>query len=173
MFIPHFLVLYLIHLSNSIDPCRIIPKNVLKPLIEEINFKNILIVDSTIRNQVSLMKNLNKLNIYGSVQNWEEISASSSRQHVITVLSQEFPIGSFEKLLYFEKALVFLQDVEFENISTNIELEINQEVYFYDQKSKQLFETYTINNRKVKNILVTLNISAESSFIWEDGVTRG
>ena len=176
MFTLFFLGLCLVQLSFLIDPHDSEIRNVLNPLIEEFDFKNVLIVESCRKNQVSLMKNLHKLNIFTSTQDWDKIDVNSSRstkQDTITILRNESPKVSFEKVLYFKKALVFLQDMAFENISTSIELELDQEIYFYNQKTCQLLETYIINNNRVTNILGALNISKESSFIWEDGTTKG
>ena len=71
------------------------------------------------------MKNLNKLNVFTSTQKWDNTHANSSKQDIITIFRKESLKMSFEEVLHFNKALVFLQDIAFENISTSIELELD------------------------------------------------
>ena len=71
----------------------------------------------------------------------------------------------------FDSAILILQNIsQFEQIYQNIRIEINQNIIFFDLQTQELFESYTINNKIVKQKLGHVE-ETTMSFVWEDGLT--
>ena len=74
-----------------------------------------------------------------------------------------------------KKTLLLLQDHKFEDVQRLFDgIKINQEVYFYEVSSGKVFETYTINNIKIKRQLGVVKSKGDGSFafIWSSGVNH-
>ena len=66
-----------------------------------------------------------------------------------------------QKLLDTSKVLLVLEDLPLKDILKMLQLEINQEVYFYEVITKNVFETYQVNQQNVSNHLGYINEANE------------
>ena len=75
-----------------------------------------------------------------------------------------------QKLLDTSKVLLVLEDLPLKDILKMLQLEINQEVYFYEIKTKNMFESYQVNGQNVSNQLGFVNKANE--FVWHENIER-
>ena len=79
------------------------------------------------------------------------------REELITELKSQMPL------------ILILQDHEFDKIYHTTKIEIDQAVYFFKISTFEMFETYTINNVKVKQKLGHID-KKTNEFLWENYV---
>ena len=72
--------------------------------------------------------------------------------------------GKFMIILMLEK------EENFNELYETLEIQINQPVYFYKMPTKELFETYSINNQKIKRKLGFIS-SKNTNFFWENNIS--
>ena len=72
--------------------------------------------------------------------------------------------GQFMIILMLEK------EENFNELYESLEIQINQPVYFYKMPTKELFETYSINNQKIKRKLGFIS-SKNTNFFWENNIS--
>ena len=65
--------------------------------------------------------------------------------------------------------IIFQNDSLFDDAYQSLEIEINKKIYFYNTPSQELFESYKINNREIKQKLGNVDQIAKM-FVWEDGI---
>ena len=80
------------------------------------------------------------------------------REELITELKPQMPL------------VLILQEHEFDRIYHTTEIEIDQAVYFFKISTSEVFETYTINNVKVKQKLGYID-EKTNEFLWENYVS--
>ena len=62
------------------------------------------------------------------------------------------------------------KEEHFNELYETLEIQINQPIYFYKMPNKELFETYSINNQKIKHKLGYIS-SRNSIFSWENNIS--
>ena len=60
-------------------------------------------------------------------------------------------------------------DQIFDQIYEKLKVEINQMIYFYKMSSGEIFETYFINNKHIKQKLGSVS-SNTTTFIWKNNI---
>ena len=71
-----------------------------------------------------------------------------------------------------EKGLIMFDDtVSLKEAASSLTFEINQEVYFFDKSSLELYESYDINNVKIVQKLGHLEKSLSHS-CWDEGMQQ-
>ena len=73
-----------------------------------------------------------------------------------------------QKLLHTSKVLLVLEDLLLEDVQNMLQIEINQEVYIYEVKTKKVFETYNVNQQNVSTHLGYINEA--NKFIWKEDI---
>ena len=63
--------------------------------------------------------------------------------------------------------LLILDDDQFNEVYNELEIEINQAVYFFKKSTKELFEQYTVNNERIENKLGNVIFD---KFKWDPGI---
>ena len=72
--------------------------------------------------------------------------------------------GQYMIILMSEKEEIYNELYE------KLEIQINQPIYFYKMPTKELFETYSINNQKIKRKLGFIS-SKNTNFFWESNIS--
>ena len=86
-----------------------------------------------------------------------------------------FPKDNIEKelknLLIMKQFMVMLilQDEQFHEIYNNLELDISNKVFLLKESSKEMYETYIINNQHIKRKLGHINLTT-NKFTWNKNV---
>ena len=75
-----------------------------------------------------------------------------------------------QKLLDTSKVLLVLEGLLLKDVQNMLQIEINQEVYFYEVKTKNVFEVYQVNQQKVSNQLGFVNEANE--FVWYENIEK-
>ena len=75
-----------------------------------------------------------------------------------------------QKLLDASKVLLVLEDLHLKDLQNMLQLEINQEVYIYEVKTKNVFETYQVNRQNVSNHLGFVNEA--NIFVWHENIEK-
>ena len=120
-----------------------------------------------------LMKQFSQKDIFLQNETGEENSISGGdlvlffRSHdiateVVQILKQ--------KLLDNSKVFLVLEDLLLKDIQNMLQIEINQEFYFYEVKTKNVFETYQVNQQNVNSQLGFVNEANE--FVWHENIER-
>ena len=120
-----------------------------------------------------LMKQFSQKDIFLQNETGEESSISGGdlvaffqshdiATNVVQILKQ--------KLLDTSKVLLVLEDLQIKDIQNMLQLEINQEVYFYEVITKNVLETYQVNRQNVSNHLGFVNEA--NIFVWHENIEK-
>ena len=126
-------------------------------MAEEFQIKNPYIVGE-MKEKIQLLKTFHRNGQYtSSCKNIQELS---TQQNLIqnAIIFVEKTGTSMEILQQFlnnhqTTIILVLQEEQFQNIYASLKIEIHKPVYFLRYISKQIYESYTINNINVKRLL--------------------
>ena len=126
---------------------------------------------------LTLSKNTNLMRYLFSEDNFVKAIAkvnpklSKSHRNLIFFVNSILSLQDLQSLLIdFEFALlIFQSDSQFDDAYRLLEIEIDQNICLYKMTSKELFESYQINNRTTKQKLGNVD-QISKKFVWEDGI---
>ena len=75
-----------------------------------------------------------------------------------------------QKFIDTSKVLLVLEDLLLKDVHNMFQLEINQEVYIYEVKTKNVFESYQVNQQNVSYHLGFVNEANE--FVWNGSIEK-
>ena len=142
----------------------------LRALVKEFDFRHPIIYHSSKFMELQLLMELNSIGQYSGF--WQ---SNLQRNSPVLVVVKE----NLSKELQFDiqkmkKALIILIDVKIETIMDKVDIKIDQEVYFFQVTSCEVYEQYEINDIRLKQRLGYLKNSFRSGveFIWEENVQK-
>ena len=126
-------------------------------LAEEFQIKNPHIVGET-KEKIKLLKTFHMNSQYtSSCENMLELSTQQNliQTAIIFVEKTKTSIEILQQFLNNHQTTIILvlQEEQFQNIYASLKIEIHKPVYFLRYISKQMYESYTINNINVKRLL--------------------
>ena len=142
----------------------------LRAVVKEFDFRHPIIYHSSKFMELQLLMELNSIGQYSGF--WQ---SNLQRNSPVLVVVKE----NLSKELQFDiqkmkKALIILIDVKIETIMDKVDIKIDQEVYFFQVTSCEVYEQYEINDIRLKQRLGYLQNSFRSGveFIWEENVQK-
>ena len=139
-------------------------------IIDEFGITNPTFISSQMPNNVILAKMLflgnHRIRI---VKSYEDLDDSNQGLLISMTKASELMMNQLINITRSHTTITILSLNEdtFLNVFDQLKLDIGQEVYFFKQSSKELFESYIINdmimNRKLGRI-------SKDKFIWEPGI---
>ena len=145
-------------------------RDYLFPLIKQFDLKLPIIIGSSKESHVKMAKQFSKNGISIVTKN---NFISKEKNVVISDFDNNDDDNAIRKLSkYMQKGLLMFEDqTKLMNTANKISFEINQEVYFFDKTSYELYEGYQVNNLKIIKKLGHLEKSF-SHFSWDEGVQQ-
>ena len=144
-------------------------KDFLFPLMKQFDFKQPNIIESSKESYVKMAKQLSKKDISVVTKN---DFINKKKKNVISDFNDENNEVIKKMSKTIEKGLLMFEDKEtLQKVASNLKFEINQEVYFFDKSSFELYESYEINHVKTVKKLGYLKKSF-NHFSWDKGVQQ-
>ena len=130
---------------------------------------------------VILLQRFSKNNLTVNVRHKNSSEIEQKRNYLkhnsfIFVSSEQFH-GKFsmelQSYIQLSKTIivVVLEDQIFDPLMNSLKVQINKEVYLLKVSTSQLFETYDVNNLKVKRLLGQIEFKTER-FVWQEKVVK-
>ena len=141
-------------------------------LTDTLMFRHPCLIDSQKTKLIQRIKQLNQLEMLMTMKRNDLCLISEA---IIFVTIENLNASARLAIENKKKTLLLLQDHKFEDVQRLFDgIKINQEVYFYEVSSGKVFETYTINNIKIKRQLGVVKSKGDGSFafIWSSGVNH-
>ena len=144
-------------------------------LTEILNFNHPFIVDAKKYDLVIKIKQFNQITKFLTLMNSRINNQTILQCDTVIFLNKdsnsELSLGL--AMRNKKKTLIILQDHhKFEEISQSLEIKLNKEVYMYEISSRNLFETYEVNNIKIKQHLGTIPLDGSNVFLWQENVNH-
>ena len=130
------------------------------PLVQLMEFKQPTLLNPSKRGLISQIKHFAKAGKI--VKSWQRFEDHKQDTELIISSINTFP----EHGINFRKALILTQDYN-TTMALFKSIRINQQVFFYDTSSCELYELYFIAGKKISRIL---GILAENKFVWNSNV---
>ena len=142
----------------------------LRALVKEFEFRHPNIYHSSKFMEIQLVMDLNRIGQYSSF--WH--SNLHRNSHVLVVVKENLLKELQFDIQKMKKALIILIDVEIETIMDKVDIKIDQEEYFFQVSSCEVYEHYEINDIRLKQRLGYLQNSfiSDAEFIWEENVQQ-
>lgn len=143
-------------------------------LTEILNFNHPFIVDAKKYDLVEKIKQFSQMTKFLTLMNGGINNQTTLQCDTVIFLNKdnrELVLGL--AMRNNKKTLIILQDHhKFEEISQSLEIELNKEVYIYEITSRNLFETYEVNNIKIEQLLGTILLDGSNAFLWQENVNQ-
>ena len=125
----------------------------------------------TTSKSTSLMKKLFPENNYIKTVKKDDLKMAKIYQNLIFFIDDWLSLQDLQSLLIDLESglLIFPNDSQFYDAYLSIEIRIDQKIYFYKTRSQELFESYQINNREIKQKLGIVD-RITKKFVWEHGI---
>ena len=149
------------------------------PICKEFHLKQINLVYYPRFQDVILLQRFSKNNLTVNVRHKNSSEIEQKRNYLkqnsfIFVSSEQFR-GNFsmelQSYIQLSKTIivVVLEDQTFELLMNSLKVQINKEVYLFKVSTSQLFETYDVNNIKVKRFLGQIEFITKK-FVWQENM---
>ena len=138
-----------------IEDISCLEKDFLLGSIQEFRFNHPIRIKSSINLNVKVTKKIHQKGLYTKLaqENKEICGVEVNNQFKVIIKDRR------------SSTLVVLKDSEFDKILKGMECKINDEVYFINEASYEVFETYTINNHRI--IQKVGNINQNGKMEWK------
>ena len=139
------------------------------PLLKLFNLKSPTIINSPEENQVEIVKQLSKNNLFVAIKNdYDNINDET----VIAICKnvEEYCITKFNKKLK-KGLLVFENKHTLEKNAKKSTFDVDQEIYLLDESSLSFHEVYNVGDIKTFKKLGYLNMSNDS-FFWIENIEQ-
>ena len=151
------------------------------PICKEFHLRQINLVNYPRFQDVTLLQRFSKNNLTVNIRHKNSSEIEQKRNYLkhnsfIFVSSEQFH-GNFsmelQSYIQLSKTIivVVLEDQIFELLMNSLKVQINKEVYLFKVSTSQLFETYDVNNLKVKRLLGQIEFKTER-FVWQEKVVK-
>ena len=149
------------------------------PICKEFHLRQINLVNYPRFQDVTLLQRFSKNNLTVNVRHKNSSEIEQKRNYLkhnsfIFVSSEQFH-GNFsmelQSYIQLSKTIivVVLEDQIFELLMNSLKVQINKEVYLFKVSTSQLFETYDVNNVKVKRFLGQIEFITKE-FAWQENM---
>ena len=163
------LALFLIIFTNSIHLSHEEYLD-LVTIIDEFGITNPIVISSQMPNNVILAKMLflgsHRIRI---VKHYENLDDSNQGLLISMTKASELMLDQLRNITRTQTSITILSLNEdtFPFVYDQLEVDIGQEVYFFKQSSKEMFESYIINDMIIKRKLGRIS---KDKFIWEPDI---